>query len=163
MLTVRPERPDDVDQVRTLLTAAFPTDVEARLVDALRNAGRLTDSLVAEDGGRIVGHVAFSPVTIDGTGGGVGLAPVAVLPEYQRKGVGSQLVREGLRRAKEAGAAFAVVLGEPAYYSRFGFEPASRRGLTDEYGGGEVFQVIVWVGTPPPGVVKYAPEFAMFG
>ncbi len=161
--TVRPERPDDVDQVRVVLTAAFPTDAEARLVDALRSAGRLTDSLVAEDGGRVVGHIAFSPVTVAGAGGGVGLAPVAVLPEYQRKGVGSRLVREGLRRAKEAGAAFAVVLGEPTYYSRFGYEPASRWGLSDEYGGGEAFQVVVWAGTPPPGVVKYAPEFGMFG
>jgi putative acetyltransferase len=132
-------------------------------VDALRSAGRLTDSLVADDAGRIVGHIAFSPVTVESVGGGVGLAPVAVLPECQRNGVGSQLVREGLRRAKEAGAAFAVVLGEPAYYSRFGFGPASRWGLSDGYGGGEAFQAIVWVGTPPPGLVKYVPEFGMFG
>jgi putative acetyltransferase len=162
VLTVRPERPDDADPVRTVLTTAFPTDADARLVDALRSAGRPTDSLVAVDGGRVVGHIAFSPVTVNGIGG-VGLAPVAVLAEYQRRGVGSQLVREGLRRAKESGAAFAVVLGEPWYYSRFGFGPASRWGLSDEYGGSEAFQAVVWVGTPPPERVKYAPEFGMFG
>ena len=97
------------------------------------------------------------------------LEPIPKLGAHERPCLGGRweddhtLVREGLRRAKEAGAAFAVVLGEPAYCSRFGFEPALRWGLTGEYGGGEVFQAIVWAGTPPPGLVKYAPEYAMFG
>lgn len=159
MITVRPERSSDVDAVRSVVTAAFPTDAEARLVDALRSAGRLTISLVADDGGRVVGHGAFSPVS----GGGLGLAPVAVLPEVQRKGVGGELINEGLRLARGSGAPFVVVLGEPGYYSRFGFAAASRWGVADEYGGGDAFQAIVWGDAPPAGVIKYVPEFAMFG
>lgn len=163
MLVVRPELPADADAIHAVVASAFPTDAEARLVEALREAGRLTVSLVAEDNGDVVGHVAFSPVTVDGVGGGVGLAPLAVVPERRGEGVGGRLVREGLAAARRAGAAFAVVLGEPGYYSRFGFEPAARHGLSDEYGGGDAFQVVTFGGAPGRGLVKYAPEFAAFG
>lgn len=159
MFSVRPEEPRDVDAIRRVVTAAFPTDAEARLVDALRASGSLTISLVAEDEGPVVGHVSFSPVS----GGGLGLAPVAVIPEMQRKGIGRKLIEHGLRLARESGAPFVVVLGEPGYYSRFGFEAASRWGWSDEYGGGDAFQAIAWGDAPPRGVVKYAPEFALFG
>jgi putative acetyltransferase len=163
VLVIRPERPADADAIHAVVAAAFPTDAEARLVEALREAGRLTISLVAEDGGEVVGHIAFSPVTVEGVGGGLGLAPLAVIPERRGEGVGGRLVREGLAAAGRAGAAFAVVLGEPGYYSRFGFEPAARHGLTDEYGGGDAFQVVTLGGAPGRGLVKYAPEFAAFG
>jgi len=164
MITVRPERPDDAPAIRRVHEAAFPTTLEGRLVDALRDAGRLTVSLVAERDREVVGHVAFSPVTLDGAPGvtdGVGLAPVAVLPAHQRRGVGAQLVREGLAACAAAG--FVVVLGDPAYYGRFGFAPASRWGLRDEYGGGEAFQALELRSGGIPagaGLVRYAPEFA---
>ncbi|MBN9523740.1 N-acetyltransferase [bacterium] len=163
MLVIRPERPADAGAIHAVVAAAFPTDAEAQLVKVLRDAGRLTISLVADDGGEVVGHVAFSPVTVDGVGGGLGLAPLAVIPERRGEGIGGRLVREGLEAARAAGAAFAVVLGESVYYSRFGFEPAARHGLTDEYGGGDAFQVVALGGVPGRGLVKYAPEFAAFG
>ena len=90
----------------------------------------------------IVGHVAFSPVSVDGSDGGVGLAPVAVLPVYRRRGVAARLVRDGLAVCAAMGVRFVVVLGEPAYYGRFGFVPARRWGLHDEYGGGDAFQAL---------------------
>ncbi len=165
MLTIRPEQPGDAGRVRAVVTAAFPTDAEAQLVDALRAAGQLTVSLVALDGDEVVGHVAFSPVTVAGRDGGLGLAPVAVAPGWQRQGVGSQLVRDGLLRAEATGAGYVVVLGAPAYYGRFGFAAASRWGLSDEYGGGEAFQVLEFrPGAAPAGggLVRYAPAFAAF-
>ena len=135
-------------------------------MNALRTAGRLPCSLVAVDGARIVGHVAFSPVTIGETRGGVGLAPVGVLEPWRRRGIAGQLIREGLHVCAAAGRGFVVVLGEPAYYARFGFEAARRWHLEDEYGGGDAFQAlelrpgaIPWAG----GLVRYAPEFAQLG
>jgi putative acetyltransferase len=149
--------------------ASFPSAAEARLVEELRTAGRLAVSLVAVESGAIVGHVAFSPVTVPGVDvvdGGIGLAPLAVAPLFQRRGIGAALVREGLIYAERAGFQFAVVLGEPGYYGRFGFEPASRWGLRDEYGGGAAFQALELRPSTIPmggGLVRYAPEFAVFG
>lgn len=136
-MQIREERPADAHAIHAVNAAAFPTDAEARLVDALREHGGLLLSLVAEAeaeaGGEIVGHIAFSPVTVtraDGsTAAGVGLAPMAVVPRLQRAGIGSRLVAEGLRRLREAGHRFCVVLGHPDYYPRFGFVPAATVGL----------------------------------
>lgn len=164
--TVRLEEPGDIAAIATVHRAAFPTDLEARLVDALRDAGRLVVSVVAEADGQVVGHVAFSPVTVEGIDlGGVGLAPLAVLPAWQRRGVGSALVPAGLAACRGLGARFVVVLGEPAYYGRFGFLRADALGLTNEYHPGPEFQVLALVagGLPSPGLVRYAPEFAAFG
>jgi putative acetyltransferase len=144
---------------------SFPTPDEARLVEALRANGRLFLSLVAVDAEGIVGHVAFSPVTVSGAGGGVGLAPLAVLPSFRRRGIGAALVREGLVHAERAGFHFVVVLGEPTYYSRFGFLPAARWALRDEYEGGDAFQALELRPAAVPadgGLVRYAPEFARF-
>ncbi len=144
--------------------AAFPTAAEARLVDALRAAGRLSVSLVAEAAGQIVGHIGFSPVTVAGAAGGLGLAPVAVLPTFQRRGIGGKVIVEGLAECARIGAGFVVVLGEPSYYQRFGLMPAAGWGLFDEYGGGAAFQAIeLRAGAIPPGsgLVRYAPEFAL--
>jgi putative acetyltransferase len=146
--------------------ASFPTDLEARLVDLLRAAGRLSVSLVAEVGDAVVGHIAFSPVTVATGAAGVGLAPVAVTEPHRRQGVAAALVRAGLEECRAAGLGWAVVMGEPAYYSRFGFRPATEFGLADEYGGGPAFQAIELVpGTLPvgAGLVRYAPEFAAVG
>jgi putative acetyltransferase len=98
--------------------------------------------------------------------GGAGLAPLSVLPEWQRQGIGSLLVNEGIAAVRTAGLGFVVVLGEPAYYSRFGFVAASRWGMSDEYGGGDAFQAMEMAPGAIPaggGLVKYAPEFAVFG
>jgi putative acetyltransferase len=156
--------------------AAFPTDVEARLVDRLRETGHARLSLVAEsDGGALVGHVLFSPVTIvkglgassitAPVGSGLGLAPVAVVPAEQRRGIGSALIREGLKACRRQGCGFVVVLGHPEYYPRFGFRRASEVGLGNEYGADEAFLVLeLEPGSLPPGggLVKYGPEFAEF-
>jgi len=163
---LRPEVPGDVPGVFGVNATAFPTDAEARLVDQLRASGRLSISLVAVVDERVVGHVALSPVTIAGTVIGLGLAPVAVLPEWQLQGIGGALIRRGLDECRTQGVGCVVVLGEPTYYQRFGFVPASRWSLLDEYGGGEAFQTIELVPDTIPGhggLVTYAPEFAMFG
>jgi putative acetyltransferase len=165
MLRVRPETPHDLAAIHAVHLAAFPTDVEARLVEQLRAADRLAISLVADIDEGVVGHVAFSPVTVGTTTGALGLAPVGVLPAFQRRGIGSRLIEEGLAHARELRVPFVVLLGAPAYYARFGFRAASAFGLRDEYGGGSAFQVNELVeGTIPTdgGLVRYAPEFAQF-
>jgi putative acetyltransferase len=163
MLTIRAESPEDRAAVGTVHRRAFPTDAEARLVDALRDAGKAVVSLVAELDGRVVGHVLFSPVTVEeGASAGLGLAPVAVLPEHQSRGVGTALIRAGLERCREAGYGFAVVLGHAAYYPRFGFRRASLSGLGNEYGADEHFMVLELrpdALTGARGLVRYAAEF----
>jgi len=163
MTMIRPERPGDEPAIRAVHVASFPTEAEARLVDLLRSAGRLSLSLVAEVDGAIVGHVAFSPVTTTSGATGAGLAPLAVSPSHQRRGVGGMLIEEGLAACRTAGFGWAVVLGEPHYYGRFGFHPAPGVGLADEYGGGDAFQVVELVPGALPvgaGLVRYAAEFA---
>jgi len=155
-----------VSAVRAVHAASFPSDAEARLVDQLRDAGRLLVSLVAEVDGAVVGHVAFSPVTAATGVAGAGLAPVAVAAAHRRRGIAAELVRAGLRACRAAGFGWVVVLGEPTYYSRFGFRPAPEYGLSDEYGGGPAFQVAELVPGSLPvgaGLVRYAPEFAALG
>ena len=166
MMTFRPEQPADVAAVHAVHAASFPTGAEAELVDALRAVGRLTVSLVAEADGAVVGHVAFSPVTAADGATGVGLAPVAVLSAHRRRGIAAELVRTGLEACRAAGFAWAVVLGDPAYYIRFGFHPAAEVGLSDEYGGGSAFQALELVPGALPvgaGLVRYAREFAAVG
>lgn len=165
-MLIRTEAPADIAAIHAVHAAAFPTPLEAQLLDALRAAGRLTVSVVAEVEGRVVGHVAFSPVTIDGVGGGLGLAPLAVVPERQREGIGGALIRAGLEAATAAEAAFVVVLGHPPYYPRFGFRQGSTLGLGNEYGADDAFMVVeLRPGGVPTGggLVRYAPEFAAFG
>lgn len=126
-MIIRPENPKDISSIRALTEAAFvgvehSSQTEGAIVDALRAADALTLSLVAERDGSIIGHVGFSPVLIDGEElGWFGLGPVSVLPSFQRSGVGSALVKEGLDRLASRGAQGCVVLGDPDYYSRFGF------------------------------------------
>ena len=135
-LRVRPEQPGDRAAVRAVNEAAFEASTEAEIIDALRADDAMLVSLVAELDGGIVGHIVFSPITLEGpTPGGsiAALGPMAVLPERQRKGVGGALIRAGLAACRELGVAVVVVLGHPEYYPRFGFVPAASHGLHSEY------------------------------
>lgn len=175
MITIRPEGSEDGPAVGEVNRLAFGRAAEAELVDALRHALRRTAatpwiSLVAEDGGRVVGHILFSPVTIEGDAGtshAVGLGPMAVLPACQNCGVGSELVRAGLEACRRAGQLVVVVLGHPRFYPRFRFVPARRRGLRCEY---DVPDDVFMVAELEPGalagrsgLVRYHREFARVG
>ena len=157
-MRIRPEMPTDVSAIRTLTSIAFTgmpfaSGTEPAIIDALRRAGALHLSLVAEDEAGLVGHVAFSPVRIDGEAcGWFGLGPVSVRPSAQRKGVGSALIRKGLGLLRLEGAGGCVLLGDPAYYRRFGFraDPAlSLHGVPPVYfqclrlGGAEMSHGVV--------------------
>ncbi len=167
---IRSELPSDVDRIRAVLVESFPTPVEAQLVDLMRASGALSLSLVAtdDDTDEVWGHVAFSPVTVAGLSAdkvsAYGLAPVAVGSAHRERGVAAALIRAGLERCTERGAGFVVVLGDPAYYGRFGFRAARHWSLGDEYGGGDAFQALeLRAGAIPArgGLVQYAPEFAV--
>jgi putative acetyltransferase len=162
-LHIRLEAPPDREAVRAVHVESFPTTLEANLVDALRSAGRLSASLVALVDGILVGHVAYSPVIAAGDRSGAGLGPVAVLPSFRRRGIADQLIRAGLDLCREQHVDYVVVLGEPSYYSRFGFVPASHYGLSDEFGGGDAFQALELRPGGMPyggGLVRYAQEFS---
>lgn len=136
MVEVRDETPVDRSAIRRVTELAFGQPAEADLIDELRRLGAVVASLVAEVDGEVVGHILFSPVEIDHpaiAGRAVGLAPMAVTPSRQRRGIGSLLVADGLKRCRSLGATAAVVLGHAEYYPRFGFAPAASFGLRSEY------------------------------
>ena len=166
MLRIRAETPADHPAVRRVNEAAFEQQSEADLVDALRPVAEPQVSLVAEQDGTVVGHIFFSPVEVvgeDESFTAMGLAPMAVLPAYQGRGIGSALVREGLRACARLGHDVVFVLGHPNYYPRFGFVPAHRKGLGCTYDApDEAFMVIeLQPGAlgGRTGVVHYRPEF----
>jgi len=131
-LSIRSELPSDSAAVFEVLADSFPTDIEAKLVDELRGVTHPQFSLVAESGDLVVGHILFTPVEIDCPNGplqGMGLGPLAVRKRYQRQGVGSALVADGLSRCRDAGELVVVVFGHSEYYPRFGFRPGWDRGL----------------------------------
>jgi putative acetyltransferase len=164
-IEIRSEVTNDIDQVREVLCMAFPTDAESKLVDELRANDKAIISLVAVQGNHVLGHILFSPIstTPPSEAKGIGLAPVAVHQDVQAQGIGSQLIREGLRLCQELGYDYCVVLGDSKYYSRFGFQKASRFGLQNEYGVEDEFMVIHFSERGlRRGLVRYAPEFAMF-
>lgn len=166
MIVIRMEKIEDIAAIRNVNERAFGRPAEANLVDVLRRNGKATLSLVAEDDGQVVGHILFSPVTIESGDNrfvGVGLAPMAVLPELQNRSIGSLLVRHGLERCREDGHPFVVVLGHPEFYPRFGFVPASQFDLKCEYDvRDEVFMAMELQDGAMrncAGVVKYQVEF----
>ncbi len=134
-MLIRPEKENDRDAVYAVNVSAFETPSEANLVDTLREQAQPVVSLIAEDKGAVVGHIMFSPVSLSGHSNLklMGLAPMAVAPEHQRKGIGSALVRAGLEQCRQLGFTAVVVLGYPEYYPRFGFSPSSRFGMDSEY------------------------------
>ena len=166
MIIIRAEKTEDRDAIHRVVELAFGQRGEADLVDALRENASPCISLVATLDELVVGHIFFSPVTIEAekdTFAAMGLAPMAVLPEYQNQGIGSQLVREGLKECERLGHDIVVVLGHPKFYPQFGFAPASLKGLRSEYDvPDEVFMVLelsegALAGRV--GLVKYHPEF----
>uniref|UniRef100_A0A831TH77 N-acetyltransferase n=1 Tax=Thermorudis peleae TaxID=1382356 RepID=A0A831TH77_9BACT len=168
---IRAERPVERAAIRTVhLEAFYPSPNEAYLVELLRRAGRMTFSLVAVHEGLVVGHVAFLPVTIHPTPAeriqGLALGPIGVLPAYQRKGTGSRLVCEGLEACRASGYGFVVLLGDPRYYRRFGFVPASTYRLGNDYGAGDAFMALELqpgILREVEGLVRYPREFDQVG
>lgn len=163
-MRIRKESPSDAAAIEAVTIAAFQgaahtSHTEQFIVRALRDSGQLTVSVVAEDNGAIIGHVAVSPVAIScGTTGWYGLGPISVAPERQGHGIGAQLMEHALTELRTLGAAGCVVLGEPNYYSRFGFNAEPSLTLPDV--PTEYFQAISLNGSVPSGTVSYHDSFA---
>ncbi len=172
IIKIRSEKAADYEAIFSINSCAFKSDGEARLVSALREQGAYDPnlSLVAEKEGHLVGHILFSPVEIVGeteTLKALGLGPMAVLPEYQRQGIGSKLIKEGLSACRQYRYRIVFVVGHPRFYPRFGFLPASAKGFKYTY---QVPDDIFMVQELTPGgcnevtgTVKYHPEFMLLG
>jgi putative acetyltransferase len=160
-LNIRDETSGDVRPIHDVVTAAFGCEDEARLVDRLRAEGDAVLSLVACDGGLVVGHILFS--TLRAPFRALGLAPVAVVPERQDSGIGSALIRAGLDRAAKDRWEAVFVLGEPAFYRRFGFDPDLAAGFDCPYAGPYLMALALGAELPASGRIEYAPAFAEFG
>jgi putative acetyltransferase len=164
-LTIRPEVAADHESIRHVNRLAFAQDDEARLVDALREGGYVRLSLVAEQAGQVVGHILFSDlpiITESGTVASLALAPMAVLPEFQRQGIGSALVRRGLGLCREQGHRIVIVLGHSHFYPRFGFSSKLASTLASPFGGGDSWMALELVAgalTDVEGRVDYPPPF----
>ena len=144
LIEIREERADDVAAVRNMNRRAFGQDQESNIVDALRANGAALLSLVATLDDRVVGHIMYSPLTIGGNVTGAALGPMAVLPEHQRQGIGSKLVKVGNQKLKDAGYPFIIVVGHADYYPRFGFKRANEHGITCEWDlPDDVFMLLV--------------------
>ncbi|MDZ3992883.1 N-acetyltransferase [Pseudomonas sp. Teo4] len=163
-LIIRNERAEDIQQIAAVTVAAFEQEVhsshtEQFIVDALRKAGQLTVSLVAVDEDHVVGQVAVSPVTVSsGAAGWYGLGPISVLPDWQGQGIGSSLMKAALTELQKQGAAGCVVLGDPDYYNRFGFN--AHAGLVLPGVPQAYFQALSFCGEFPAGTVHYHPSFS---
>ena len=166
-MIIRKETTSDIEAITQITIAAFRTvpisnHTEQFIIKALRAAGALTISLVAEIDGRVVGHVAFSPVIIsDGTTGWYGLGPVSVLPDYQKQGIGKALINKGLSLLKDMGGEGCALVGDPNYYKRFGFKNYPE--LIHEGIPQEVFLVLPFTEKIPKGIVVFHEGFKANG
>jgi len=162
-MIIRKERESDIEAIYNVTKLAFANhpyseNTEQFIINALRSGGALTISLVAEIDGKIAGHIAFSPVTFsDGSERWYGLGPIAVLPDYQKQGIGTRLVNEGLGMLKGMGGEGCVTVGEPEYYERFGFR--SPRGLKHEGVPQENFLALSFCNRIPEGTVQFHSVF----
>jgi putative acetyltransferase len=162
---IRPETTADHPAIRDVNRTAFGGEGEAQLVDALRAGGYARVSLVADENGRVVGHILFSALVIATPQGSVealSLAPMAVVPSHQRQGIGSKLAAAGLRACQEAGHRIVIVLGHPEFYPRFGFSAELAERLTAPFSG-PAFMALVLVPGALDGVdgeVRYPPPFS---
>jgi putative acetyltransferase len=162
MVAIRLEAPSDAQQVRDLLEASFPGLVEAELVDSLRRDRDIVLSLAAEDQGVVIGYIAFSRLMVEGGEApfpAVALAPIAVYTEYQQQGVATRLVRESHACLAAMGETLSVVLGEPAYYSRFGYSNRRVARFECEYQS-PYLMGLSFGAAPWEGRLVYAPAFA---
>ena len=163
-MIIRKEEAKDIQAISELTIQAFKSmevsnQTEHFIINALRNAKALTISLVAEIDNKIVGHIAFSPVDIsDGTGNWYGLGPVSVLPKYQKKGIGSELIKEGLSMLKALNAQGCALVGDPNYYQRFGFKNSP--GLIYEGIPQEYFMLISFSNHIPQGQITFHKAFS---
>jgi len=167
MTTIRKEEPGDIRVIRYVNEQAFGQDNEANIIEKLRKHGVLAISLVAVQDTEVVGHIAFSPVVVESEGSNfeaVALAPMAVLPAYQHKGVGSQMVRAGIEECRRLGHEIIVVLGHPDYYPRFGFVPAKPKGIGCEFevpeGAWMILELQEGALAGRQGKVRFQPEFS---
>ena len=166
MSVIREERAEDAEAVHALLVAAFAREAEGRLVERLRASGKVVCALVAEEKGRVLGHMVFSRIAVNNGGGDIpvlALAPLAVIPAFQRLGIGSALVSAGLARCRELGHFRVIVIGDPVFFGRFGFVAASSFGLSCPFRvPAESFLAIeleAGVFAQVSGVVRYGNEF----
>jgi len=163
MIIIRSENQSDVGAITDITKAAFKNhpysnNTEQFIINALRAADALTVSLVADLEGKIVGHIAFSPVTFtDGSENWYGLGPISVMPDYQKQGIGTKLVNEGLNLLKALGGKGCVLVGEPNYYERFGFKSPNE--LKYEGAPQENFLALSFCNEIPTGVVKFHQAF----
>jgi putative acetyltransferase len=162
-MIIRSEAPGDVAAIRAVQEAAFRHFAEAALVDGLRDAGDSVLSLVAVEGKTIIGHAMFS--RLQAPFQALALAPVAVLPDRQRIGVGSRLIREGIARSETAGWAGIFVLGDPVFYRRFGFDAGKASGFISPYAGPHLMALSLGRSELPTdaGNIQHAPAFAKLG
>lgn len=169
MVTIRPEKPEDYQRIFEINKKAFKGEVEARLVGKLRNTGGFVPglSLVAVKDGNVVGHILFSIIRIKTDTENIpvlSLAPMAVLPEYQKQGIGSLLVREGLKKCKELGHKVIILVGHHDFYPRFGFSRAGQRGLKLPFDVPDeafmMYEIVPQALKGITGTVVYPPEFA---
>jgi putative acetyltransferase len=171
MIKYRPEKDNDHDAIFEINHLAFPEDNEARLVDMLRESDSYVDglSIVAEKDGEIVGHILFTKLTIESSEGkftALSLAPIAVKPNFQRQGIGSGLIKEGIKACKSLGYGAIIVVGHPEYYPRFGFSPAREKGLETPFPVPDeafmVYEIVPGYFDNIGGMIKLAPEFDEF-
>jgi len=162
-MMIRPETPGDAAAIRAVEEQAFGQSAEAQLVDDLRDAGDSVFSLVAVEGETVIGHAMFS--RLQAPFPALALGPVAVLPGRQRMGVGSRMIREGIARSEAAGWIGVFVLGDPAFYRRFGFDEGKASGFISPYAGPHLMMLPLGGNELPTstGIIEHAPAFAKLG
>lgn len=161
-VTIREERPGDAAAIQALHRAEFAGNAEADLVDELRGSGKVLLSLVVEEAGRIVAHILYTRIAVDGAENAAALAPIAVDLAHQKRGFGSKLIEEAHRRLPAMGIAIVFVLGDPAYYGRFGFSTVQAAAFRTPYDSPYMQSVKLAPGAPEAGTVVYPPPFAIF-
>jgi putative acetyltransferase len=162
-VTLRAEKPGDARAIHALHHAEFKGNAEADLVDEVRETGETVLSLVAEENGKIIGHILFARLILDGAPRAAALGPIAVDLTHQKRGIGGRLIEEGHRLLREMGEKLVFVVGDPAYYSRFGFSREAAAKFDTPYNGPYLMSLALAPDAPTPGKVVYPASYAKFG